>query len=144
MRYVSTGTSRFSCISRERFKGFRDEEAFQARSLFALATKAESSLGASVGALFFVAESIGDKGGYRGRDRDSSYVCREGALRCTLGMIAPRRDRTLGLGRLPEDETSEHVQAADREEEEGGYKGEVVNMVGEDCRTDSDIVCERK
>lgn len=53
-----------------------------------------------------------------------------------LGTLLPGGEGTTGLDLLAEDEANEHVQAAEREEEEGGNEGEAVNVMGEDCGPD--------
>ena len=52
-----------------------------------------------------------------------------------LGLLAPGHDRAAALDALAE-EAQEHVEAAEREEEEGGDEREVVDVVREDRRAD--------
>lgn len=74
-------------------------------------------------------------GGHGGADVDAADVGGEGAF----GVFAPGGDGALGFGALAEDEADEDVEAAEREEEEGGDEGEVVDVVREDCGTDPEI-----
>jgi len=53
-----------------------------------------------------------------------------------LGTFLPGSDGTTRLDLLTEDQPDEDVQAAEREEEEGGDEGKAVNMMGEDCSPD--------
>lgn len=53
-----------------------------------------------------------------------------------FGTLLPGGEGTTRLDFLAEDEADEHVQAAEREEEEGGNEGEAVNVMGEDCGPD--------
>ena len=57
-----------------------------------------------------------------------------------LGALLPGSDRTARLDLLTEDQANEHVQTAEREEEEGGDEGEAVNMMGEDCSPDPIVI----
>ena len=54
----------------------------------------------------------------------------------TFRLLTPRHDRAFALRALAEHEPQQHVQAPEREEEEGGHKREVVDVVGEDRRSD--------
>lgn len=56
----------------------------------------------------------------------------DAAIRVALGA-----DRALALGTFAEDEAEQHVEATDGEKEEGGDKGEVVDVVREDLGTDA-------
>jgi len=47
-----------------------------------------------------------------------------------LGTLLPGGDGTTRFGLLAEDEPNEHVQTAEREEEEGGNEGEAVDVMG--------------
>lgn len=77
--------------------------------------------------------TVHERCGCRARERRAHVaVAREHALR----LRAPGHDRALLLGLLAEDEAEEHVEAAEREEEEGGDEREVVDVVREHGRAD--------
>jgi len=83
---------------------------------------------------------IGDKrgsvaGGF-GDHRSDINPCdmrRKGTLR----MLTPRSHRPLRLGRFAPDETDKHVEAANREQEEGRSESERVDAVGQNSSADS-------
>ena len=60
-------------------------------------------------------------------DENGPVVLRSG--KNAFDLCTPRGDGTLGLGGFTEDETEEHVEAAESEKEESGNKGKVVNVV---------------
>ena len=57
-----------------------------------------------------------------------------------LGTFLPSSDGTTRLDLLTEDQPNEHVQTAEREEEECGDEGEAVNMMGENRSSEPIVI----
>lgn len=149
------GTGRGRRVARQVLKGLRDQEActrgrqhtpashtmerarrtFEARSLLALAAEAVPLLAKLVRRRLLAAlEQVAHERRGRGaRERRAAVAV---AGQHALGLRAPGHDGALRLGLLAEDEAEEHVEAAEREEEEGRDEREVVDVVREDRRAD--------
>jgi len=56
--------------------------------------------------------------------------CENGSRENVLGTLFPCSEGTTRLDLLAEDQPNEHVEAADREKEEGRDEGEGVNVMG--------------
>lgn len=123
-------------ISGECLERTGDQETFQSSGLLSLSTETHSRARVLLN-LRLLAATSSENG--RNEARHGTRELRAkvvGGRENTFDFRLPEAERTLVLGLFAEDETEEHVHAADSEEEEGSDESEVVDVVGEDSGTD--------